>query len=146
MKIESSAFLNGEMIPAEYTCDGEGINPELLISGVPESAKSLALIVDDPDAPMGNFNHWVAWNINPAVQKIEEDSLPKGAVSGINDNEEVGYIGPCPPGGIHRYYLKIYALDALLDLGPDARKKDLEEAMAEHILSEAELLGKYSRV
>lgn len=145
MEIRSGAFSGGEIIPARYTCDGEGVNPDLEISSVPENAKSLVLIVDDPDAPMGNFNHWVVWNIDPAISRIEENSVPPGAVVGINDGEKNAYTPPCPPGGVHRYYFKVYALDTKLDISSASRKDDVERAITGHIVGEAELLGKYGR-
>jgi len=145
MTIKSTAFPEGGMIPAKFTCDGEGISPELVIANTDENAKSLVLIVDDPDAPMGNFNHWVMWNIPPRLSKIEENSQPSGSVSGVNSGERNGYIGPCPPGGTHRYYFKLYALDTVLDLDPSSRKDDVEKAIEDHIITEAELLGKYTK-
>jgi len=145
MKITSPNFSKEDMIPKKFTCDGEGINPELEISGAPEETKSLVLIVDDPDAPMGNFNHWVMWNIKPSVKKIGENSYPPEAVSGINSGEKNSYVSPCPPSGIHRYYFKIYALNILLNLDASSRKNDVEKAMSSHIIDQAELMGKYSR-
>lgn len=146
MKIKSTAFSEGEKIPARYTCDGEGTNPDLELLEVPVQAESLVLVVDDPDAPMGNFNHWVVWNIPPDTLRIDERILPVGSMAGINDNEVSGWAPPCPPGGTHRYYFKIYALDFLLNLPATSRKADVEKAMVGHILGEAELMGKYSRI
>jgi Raf kinase inhibitor-like YbhB/YbcL family protein len=141
MKIKSTAFGNDEMIPVNYTCDGEDINPPLTISGVPADAKSLVLIVDDPDAPAGTWLHWAVWNIDPAVMEIPENSLPAGAVEGETDFGTPGYRGPCPPSGIHHYFFKLYALDTTLELGVSATVQDIEEAMDGHILESAELVG-----
>lgn len=145
MKIVSPNFSEGEIIPSKFTCDGESINPELKFSEIPPEAKSLALLADDPDAPGGTFNHWVMWNIDPTVKEIKENSQPAGAISGINSGGTNGYIGPCPPSGTHRYYFKLYALDAKLNLNSASQKKDLEKAMRDHIISEAEWMGKYNK-
>lgn len=145
MKITSSAFIHNTKIPSKYTCDGEDVNPPLEFSDVPENAKSLALIVDDPDAPMGTWVHWVLFNIPPDCRKIEENSIPKGAVEGINDFRKNNYGGPCPPSGTHRYFFKHYALDCVIDLKGTVTKKDLEKAMDGHIIAKAELIGLYSR-
>jgi hypothetical protein len=141
MKIESTAFGNDEMIPVNYTCDGEDINPPLTISGVPVDAQSLVLIVDDPDAPAGTWLHWAVWNIGPATTEIPENSVPVGAVEGETDFGTPGYRGPCPPSGIHHYFFKLYALDTTLELGVSATVQDIEEAMDDHILESAELVG-----
>ena len=145
LNITSAAFSNNGMIPAKYTCDGADVNPPLAISGVPENAKSLALIVDDPDAPSGMWVHWVVWNIDPKTREIAEDSLPKGAMLGMNDFRKLDYGGPCPPSGTHRYFFKVYALDALLDPGNAAAKAAVERSMKSHILDQAELVGRYRR-
>jgi len=145
MKIESPVFSNNELIPKKYTCDGEDVNPPLKISEVPEEAKSLVLIVDDPDAPMGTWVHWTVWNIDPKTVEIPENSVPEGAVEGITDFGKPGYGGPCPPSGTHRYFFKLYALDTTLDLDSNAKKTDIEKAMKDHILEKAELVGVYSR-
>jgi len=144
-KITSSAFDHEGNIPSRYTCDGMDINPPLRIENTPPSAKSLALIVDDPDAPAKTWVHWVAWNIDPKIVEIKENSVPKGAVQGINDFRKHNYGGPCPPSGTHRYYFKLYALDTVLDLGNHAEKPDLEKAMKGHIIAQTELMGKYKR-
>jgi Raf kinase inhibitor-like YbhB/YbcL family protein len=140
--ISSSVFKEGEMIPAKYTCDGTNINPPLAIAGIPEEAKSLAIIVDDPDAPAGTWVHWVAWNI-PVTHHLKEDHVP--GLEGINDFGDQHYGGPCPPSGTHRYFFKIYALDAILDLPVKTRKEQLERAMSEHIIGFGELTGLYKR-
>jgi len=145
MKIKSPSFENKDDIPSKHTCDGEDINPSLEITGVPERAESLVLIVDDPDAPAGTWDHWVVWNINPSVEKIEEGSVPEGAVEGMNDFGKKPYGGPCPPSGTHNYYFKLYALDANLELDSSAKKEEVESKMKDHILERAELIGRYSR-
>lgn len=145
MKIESSAFGNNQSIPSKYTCDGENISPPLKISGVPEGTKSLVLISDDPDAPMGTWVHWTVWNIDPQTQEIAENSLPPGAVEGETSFGKPGYGGPCPPSGTHRYFFKLYALDTSLDFDSSAKVKDIEQAMQGHVLDSAELVGLYKR-
>jgi Raf kinase inhibitor-like YbhB/YbcL family protein len=142
LKITSSAFKNNDHIPSKYTCDGVDVNPPLTVEGIPEATKSLALIVDDPDAPMGTWDHWVVWNI-PPTEKIGENSVP--GVEGLNDFRKHSYGGPCPPSGTHRYFFKVYALDTKLILSANSRKKDVEKAMQEHILAKGELVGRYSR-
>ncbi|RMH97449.1 MAG: YbhB/YbcL family Raf kinase inhibitor-like protein [Calditrichaeota bacterium] len=148
--LKSSAFEDGGMIPAKYTCDGENVSPPLTWEGVPDEAKTLALICDDPDAPMKTWVHWVVFNIPTSVKELPENTpairtLANGARQGINDFRRIGYGGPCPPGGTHRYFFKIYALDTELNLEPGATKEDLLKAMEGHILAEGQLMGKYSR-
>lgn len=145
MKLTSSAFQNQQPIPSKYSCDGENVNPQLQISEVPEGAKGLVLIVDDPDAPGGTFTHWLLWNIPVEAKTIEENSVPVGAVAGTNDFGKNSYGGPCPPGGVHHYHFKVYALGTGLDLDSSAKKEDLEKAMEDHILDRAELIGSYQR-
>ena len=150
IKIVSSAFGEGAMIPKKYTCDGEESSPPLEWSGIPASAKSIALISDDPDAPMGTWVHWVIFNIPPKETGLAEgipqkEVLPNGARQGINSSRHIGYDGPCPPSGTHRYYFKVYALDKMLDLEPGITKKDLLKAMEGHVLGQAQLMGKYKR-
>lgn len=145
LKITSTAFSHNEMIPAKYTCDGADVTPLLAIEGVPENAKALALIVDDPDAPRGTWVHWVVWNIDPKTKEIAEGAVPKGAQQGMNDFRKLEYGGPCPPSGTHRYFFKLYALDTLLNLGKGATKADLEKAMKGRILAQAEIIGRYQR-
>ena len=145
MTIESTAFKNEEEIPSKYTCDGEAINPPLTIKNVPENAKSLTLIVDDPDAPSGTWDHWILWNIPKEVMQIAEGSTPMGAVVGKNSSGENSYGPPCPPSGAHRYYFRLYALDALLNLSSNSNSDDLRGAMEGHVLAEAELMGRYQR-
>jgi Raf kinase inhibitor-like YbhB/YbcL family protein len=143
MKISSPAFAANAKIPAEYTCDGQDKNPPLEIEGVPSNAKSLAIIVDDPDAPAGTWVHWVLWNVDTATRKIETGSVPKGAKQGVNDFKKNGYGGPCPPSGSHRYFFKLYALDTGLDLPGKTAKADLERAMKGHVIAQAETIGRY---
>ncbi len=150
MKLTSIAFTEGGMIPARYTCDDVNVSPPLDWEGAPANTKSFALIVDDPDAPAGIWVHWVLFNIPPHTQKLPENvphdkTLSDGAVQGINDFRKFGYGGPCPPGGTHRYYFKLYALDTILKLAPGSSKRDLVNAMSGHILAEAQLMGKYKR-
>jgi len=145
INITSPAFKNGGTIPSKYTCDGENINPPILIDGVSESTKSLVLIVDDPDAPVGTFNHWLIWNIDPKTNEIKENSRPPEAITGTNSAGLLKYTGPCPPSGTHRYFFKIYALDTILGLSGAAAKQDVEGAMKNHIIDSGELMAKYSR-
>jgi Raf kinase inhibitor-like YbhB/YbcL family protein len=141
----SNAFLNNQTIPQKYGCSGENINPPLSITGIPKEAKSLALIVDDPDALSGDWVHWLLWNVNAEINKIEENSVPDGSVEGLNDFKNNKYDGPCPPFGSHRYFFKLYALDTILNLNKNSNKKDLENAMGGHILGQTELVGLYSK-
>ncbi len=143
--LSSTAFRHNELIPAQYTCDGRDVNPPLRIDHVPAGAKSLALIVDDPDAPRGTWVHWVLWNISPDTKEIGEHAVPAGAFQGTNDFRKKAYGGPCPPSGTHRYFFKLYALDTILSLGPGADKAGLEKAMKGHILGHTELIGLYAR-
>jgi Raf kinase inhibitor-like YbhB/YbcL family protein len=140
--VTSAAFKDHEAIPEKYTCDGENTMPPLDIKDIPIDAKSLALIIDDPDAPKKTWVHYIAWNI-PIDSHITQDDLIK--VEGINDFRRKSYGGPCPPDGQHRYFFKVYALDNLLDLPEDALKHDLEKAMAEHIIAFGELTGVYTK-
>ena len=150
IKVTSSAFKEGGMIPAKYTCDGADISPPLQWDSVPEGTMSIALINDDPDAPMGTWVHWVLFNLPAATTSLAENvppdkTLTNGARQGMNDFHKIGYGGPCPPGGTHRYYFNIYALDTQLDLQAGATKKELLRAMQGHILAEGQLMGKYKR-
>ena len=148
--ITSTAFEEGGMIPQPYTCDGKDVSPPLKWSGVPDSAKSLALICDDPDAPMGTWVHWVLYNLPANLKELPEampadKTLKNGAKHGKNDFHKFGYGGPCPPGGTHRYFFKLYALDTMLDLEPGATKAELLQAMEGHIVAQGQLMGKYKR-
>ncbi len=146
LKLSSPEFQNNEFIPQKFTCEGADVNPELKIEGVPPSAKSLVLIMDDPDAPAKVWEHWTVINIPPATAAIAEDSVPEGAVQLTNDFGRVDWGGPCPPPGrVHRYQFKIYALDTLLNLGSSSRKADVENAMKGHVIEEAFLVGTYRR-
>lgn len=145
MKVKSTEFENNKEIPKKYTCDGEDINPPLIIEDIPDNAVSLVLIMTDPDAPGGNFDHWIVWNINPSTSLIEENTVPEDAMQGINDFNRVSYGGPCPPGGEHRYYFKLYALNKKLDINYSSTKARVEEAMKDHIIEEAQLVGLYER-
>lgn len=145
MKIESPAFSHMSEIPLEYTCDGVGANMPLVFSDIPAGAKSLVLIVDDPDAPSGNFTHWVVWNITPDTLSVRTGILPSGACEGINSSSERRYVSPCPPNGTHRYFFKLFALDTLLALPESSDKERVVESIGAHVLESAELLGTYSR-
>ncbi len=143
LKVKSSAFQHNEPIPKKYSCDGEETNPPITIEGTPKEAKSLALVMDDPDASSGTFDHWVVWNIPPSTTKIAENSSP--GTEGLNSARQVGYASPCPPSGTHRYFFKVYALDTELKLSAKSTKRDLEKAMQGHILARGELIGLYRR-
>lgn len=144
MKIASTAFDNGGKLAAKYSHEGGNKNPELKIEGVPANAKSLALIVDDPDAPGGLFTHWLVWNIDPKTTSVAEDSAPKSATEGTNDFGENGYGGPQPPSGTHRYYFKIFALDQMLKIAAGAKRREFEKAMKGHVIAQAEVMSRYS--
>jgi Raf kinase inhibitor-like YbhB/YbcL family protein len=145
-KISTSAFENNGHIPAKYTCDGANVNPPLKIENVPPKTKSLALVFDDMDAPRGSYVHWILWNIDPSIKEIRENSVPEGAVQGLNDFKKRNYGGPCPPGRVHRYVFKIFALDTHLNLDPHSIKADLEKAMRGYMISKAQCLGVYKRI
>jgi Raf kinase inhibitor-like YbhB/YbcL family protein len=145
IQITSSAFKEGETIPAKYTCDGANVSPPLVWSGVPDGAKSLAVIADDPDAPVGTWVHWVLYDL-PTGQNSLVEGVQGAGLQGINDFRKTGYGGPCPPRGKpHRYIFKLYALDSLANLKPGASKADLEKAMQGHILAQGQLMGRYGR-
>ncbi len=150
MHITSPAFENGTPIPARHTCDGENVSPPLAWTDLPAEAKFLTLICDDPDAPMGVWDHWLLFNLPAAHEGLEEhiaeDFAPfPGSAHGLNSWGKAHYGGPCPPSGTHRYYFKLYALDARLNLKPGATKGDILRAMDGHILAEARIMGTYSR-
>lgn len=142
MKLTSPDFGHNQLIPSKFTCEGQDINPTLIIEDIPKEAKSLALIMDDPDAPMGTWVHWVVFDI-PVTNRIEENAIP--GKQGITSAGSRNYHGPCPPSGTHRYFFKIYALDALLNLKEGVKKQGLEKAMQGHILAKAELIGLYKK-
>lgn len=148
--VKSFSFEQGTRIPKKHTCDGEDVSPPLAWTGVPEGAKSLAVICDDPDAPAGTWVHWVLYNLPAEATGLDEKVPPKetlasGARQGKNDFRKIGYNGPCPPGGTHRYFFKVYALDRILDLPAGATKAELVRAMEGHVLSQGSLMGTYSR-
>lgn len=145
MKILSPAFQHMQMIPSFYTCEGKDISPPFLISEAPSGAKSLAFVMDDPDAPMGTWVHWVFWNLPMSTTEIAEN-VTLSAPQGRTDFGFSHYGGPCPPSGIHRYFFKLYALDTVLDLPAGSTKSDLEKAMIGHVLEKAELVGLYKKV
>lgn len=150
MKIESSAFMPDGSIPSNYTCDGVNINPPLSFSDVPENTQSLVLIMEDPDVPVsirpdGMWDHWVIFNIPHETREVKEGSEPEG-IQGMTTFGKPGYGGPCPPDREHRYFFKLFALDSTLDLLEGATKADVTKAMEDHIISSAELIGKYKRI
>jgi Raf kinase inhibitor-like YbhB/YbcL family protein len=146
MFLISPSFEDEKPIPKKFTCDGSNINPELEIQNVPEEARTLALIVHDPDAPKEKgFTHWVLWNINPTTALIKQESVPPGAIEGKNDSGKNGYTGPCPPSGIHHYCFWLYALDAEINLPAGSTRGEVEAAMKDHILVQTELIGTYER-
>ncbi|HEY2721823.1 MAG TPA: YbhB/YbcL family Raf kinase inhibitor-like protein [Chitinophagaceae bacterium] len=142
LRVRSIAFSHGGHIPAKYTCEGKNVNPPLEISGCPTETKSLALIVEDPDAPKGVYDHWVVWNI-PPNDAIPEDSRP--GVGGTNSFGNTDYAGPCPPSGSHRYFFRVYALDTELDIPSGSDKKVLQEAIKEHVVASGELMAHYQK-
>jgi Raf kinase inhibitor-like YbhB/YbcL family protein len=142
LQVTSPMFKHNGYIPAKYTCDGENVNPPLNITGFPKETRSLVLIVDDPDAPMGTWDHWVVWNISPR-EIIKENTVP--GTEGLNDFRKHSYGGPCPPSGTHRYFFKVYALDTTLELSPNSKKRDVEKAITGHMLSKGEMVGLYRR-
>jgi Raf kinase inhibitor-like YbhB/YbcL family protein len=150
LAVESSAFAQNQSIPSKYTCDGPNISPPFAWKNIPEGAKSIVLIGDDPDAPAGVWVHWVCYDIPPTPAALPEgvpeaDILPGGGKQGMNDFRNIGYGGPCPPAGTHRYFFKLYALDRMLGLPAGKTKKDVERAMKGHILAQGQLVGTYSR-
>ena len=150
MQITSSAFTEGSMIPGKYTCDGQDISPPLEWKIAPVGIKSFTLISDDPDAPVGTWVHWVAYNIPSNTTKLDENVKPEkefknGMRQGSNSWPKIGYGGPCPPSGTHRYYFKLYALDVVLDIKPGATKEQVLQLMKGHVIAEAQLMGKYKR-
>ena len=142
MKLTSPAFKAGEKIPQKFTCEGRDVNPPLVIEHIPEGTQSLALIVDDPDAP-GGWVHWILFNVSPKTTTIKEDSQPGD--QGTNDFGRLDYGGPCPPSGKHTYYFRIYALGTTLNVGTGVKQDALERAMKGHILQQTELTGTYQK-
>ena len=145
MKLTSPAFDMNQAIPSKYTCQGENISPPLEVGDVPHETQSLAVILDDPDAPSGDFVHWVVWDIDPGTTGIDENRVPTGAIQGINSASQAHYTGPCPPSGTHHYHFKLYALDTKLTLPSSAQKQDLLQAMEGHNIVQAELVGTYQK-
>ena len=144
IKVTSSAFQEGAEIPAKYSRQSGNVSPPLRVEGVPENAKSLVLIVDDPDAPIRLFTHWLLWNIDPKTTEVAEQSTPKGAVQGANDYPMLGYGGPQPPSGTHRYDFRVFALDRTLNLPEGAKRKELDKAMNGHVIAQGLLMGRYT--
>jgi Raf kinase inhibitor-like YbhB/YbcL family protein len=140
--ISSPAFKNEGDIPSKYTCEGQNINPPLNIEGIPEEATSLVLVVEDPDAPRGTFDHWLVWNIEP-TSAIGENTSP--GISGKNSGAKTGYYGPCPPSGSHRYYFNVYALNRNIDLPAGSDRKALQEAMQSYIIAKGGIMGRYKK-
>lgn len=148
--VKSEAFGEGQMIPARYSCDSENISPPIEWENVPAGTASFALICDDPDASMGTFVHWVIYNIPPEARKLNagiprKKELPDGSNQGYNSFGQTGYGGPCPPGGTHRYYFNVYALNSMFKAQPDMTKETLVQEMGRHIISKGQLMGRYSR-
>ncbi len=142
MKLSSPDFGHNSFIPREFTCQGSGVRPDLSIEGIPPGAKSLVLIIDDPDAPGGDFVHYVLYDI-PVAESITGSSIP--GKQGVNTMGRLGYVSPCPPSGVHRYFFKVYALDVILDCSEGLSKKDVESKIAPHTLDKAELIGLYRK-
>ncbi len=150
ISVTSTAFKEGEMIPSKFTCDAENISPQIAWTNFPKTTESFVLIADDPDAPMGTWVHWVVYNIPTTLLELKEN-FPKnekfedGTMQGTTDFRRIGYGGPCPPSGIHRYFFKIYALDVKLNVKPGLTKKEILKEMEGHIIAEGQLMGKYKR-
>lgn len=145
MQITSNSFKNNQQMPQKFSCQGEGINPQLSFNGVPKLAKTLVLIMDDPDAPNGTFVHWIIYNIPPQTSEIKENGVPEGASFGLNSLGKSNYTPACPPSGIHRYYFKLYALDTNLSFNKAPNKSAIEMAMQNHTLSSASLIGLFGK-
>jgi Raf kinase inhibitor-like YbhB/YbcL family protein len=151
LKIVSRAFAHDKFIPDKYTCNGHNVSPPLEWTDVPHAAKELVLIVDDPDAPSGTFVHWLLYGLQPTQSELDEDistetaSLPNGMRQGMNGFQKLGYAGPCPPSGTHRYYFHLYAVDSNLNLPPGAKREQVDQAIKNHVLEEAELMGYYAK-
>jgi Raf kinase inhibitor-like YbhB/YbcL family protein len=145
MTITSTAFQEEEDIPAEYTCEGDNINPPLTFSGVPPETQSLILIMDDPDAPTGLFTHWIIFNMSPATMQILQNNKPETGIEGTNDVPKIGYFGPCPPSGKHHYFFKLYALKSMLNLKEGAGRQEVDSAIEDQIIDMAQLVGLYQK-
>ena len=142
LNLFSTVFSQNGHLPPQYTCEGKNINPPLTVENIPENTKTLALIMEDPDAPRGTFDHWIVWNISPN-EAIAEGTNP--GISGTNGFGKTGYGGPCPPSGVHRYFFTVYALDEELDLPAGSTKQDLLDAMSGHVITSTELMGVYQK-
>lgn len=145
MKLSSPAFVPNGAIPQKFSCDGDNVNPRLVMEKIPVEAKCLVLIMDDPDAPAGTWVHWVLWNVDPRTTEIAENSIPAESMQGANSWGKTGYGGPCPPSGTHRYYFRLFALNELLTLPQTADRKAVDRAMQGKILDRCELMGTYRR-
>ncbi len=145
MKLQSPNFKNNGYIPSKHTCDGYDVSPALQITDVPENTNSLALIVEDPDAEGKDFTHWLVWNISPSEIFINEGQVPVNAVQGINDFGNIGYDGPCPPSGIHRYFFQLHALNDFLNLKEGSKKDELKKIIQDKIIASAKLIGLYAK-
>jgi len=145
MKISSPAFINNSFIPEKYTCDGENVSPPIQFEDLPENTQSLVLIVDDPDAPGGTFDHWLIWNIDPLAKQLREAEKLTQLTEGLNDFGSIGYKGPCPPSGTHRYFFRLFALDSKLNLPQGSTREELEKEMQGKIIDQAVLIGLYQR-
>lgn len=143
--LTSTVFSSGQMIPKQFTCDGGNINPPIGISNVPKETKSMVIIMEDPDAKPLMLTHWLLWNVTPDVKEIETGIKPVGSVEGNNDFGQSSYDGPCPPQGIHHYYFHVYALDNILSLTVDSKRKDVDKIMTGHVIATGELMGTYKR-
>lgn len=145
LRVTSIGFSEGETIPKKYTCEGENVNPPLKIENIPDDAKSMVVIMDDPDAPDGTWTHWALFNIIPGdcMAKIEENSIPGKLAA--NDFGTIEYGGPCPPSGEHRYFFRVFALNTMLNLEEGISRSDLDVAMGGHVLGQGELMGKFSK-
>ena len=146
LQLVSAVFREGAVIPIQYTCKGQNVNPPLNILHTPTGTQSFALIMHDPDAVSGDFLHWLIWDIPPSTENISVNSVPVGAMQGYNGSDKIGYAGPCPPAGsgTHRYIFELYALDKMLDLRRDTSWQDLESAMKDHVLDKSTLTGVFS--
>jgi len=150
IEVHSAAFSEGEAIPSDFTCDGADMSPPVEWSSVPSGTKSIAILMEDPDAPSGDWTHWLAYDLPPSLTQLPagvpmSKKIPSGGIQGRTDFGKTGYSGPCPPRGIHRYFFRIYALDAMLGLKPEASKQELSQAMQGHILAQGHLTGIYER-
>lgn len=145
MRLKSPAFEDGTPIPSTFTCNGENHNPPLEFFDIAPEAQSLVLIMDDPDAPMGTFTHWMIWNIPPQTSKFDEGLIPDGCEEGINSAGGRGYMGPCPPSGTHRYFFKLYAINKRLTVSFNITKEELENEIRSALIGKAELMGTYQK-